>query len=185
MLVFAWGDAWAGTTTGRVAIVRATDYRVEWIEPNGQRTIGPKVGWQPVPVTRTERAKYARAFLATSGISGRGGAGRPPGSIGAVPEEMMTDAKIAELVANSAFAPTKGPFTDAAPMIDPDGNLWVERSVAEELPSTWDVFDRAGRPIRSWRLPPARRLAGLGRGRIYLIATDEDGNERLERYAPR
>ena len=40
------GDSWAVTPAGRVAIVRAADYRVEWIEPNGRRVVGPRVEFE-------------------------------------------------------------------------------------------------------------------------------------------
>src|SRR5690606_7639560 len=34
-------DEWAVAPDGRVAIVRPEPYRVEWIAPNGERTMGP------------------------------------------------------------------------------------------------------------------------------------------------
>ncbi len=121
-------------------------------------------------------------MLATSGTSGKGGAGRPPGGLSPVTADMMTDRAVAEMVANMTFADTKAAFTDAAPIIAPDGTLWVERSVASGAPSTWDQFDAAGRPTGSWQLPGGRRLVGVGRGRVYAVTTDDDGIERLERY---
>lgn len=182
VLVFAPADAWAASPTGRVAVVRAADYRVEWIEPDGRRTSGPRVAWKPIPVTATDRSDFIRRALATSGTSSKGGVDRPPGGLSAVPAEEMTDKVVAELVANTTFAETKAAFTDAAPMIAPDGSLWVERSMPADAASVWDLFDAGGRPTASWQLPRGRRLAGVGRGRVYLVATDDDGVERLERY---
>ena len=81
------------------------------------------------------------------------------------------------------FAETKAAVADATPIVAPDGTLWVERSVPSGAASTWDLFNAAGRPIASWQLPTGRRLVGVGRGRVYLVAADEDGIEKLERYA--
>ena len=47
---------------------------------------------------------------------------------------------------------------------------------------TWCVFDVAGRLVRQVTLPAAHRLLEIGRSGVYLVATDEDGVERLERH---
>lgn len=180
--VFAPGDSWAVTPAGRVALVRAADYRVEWIEPNGRRVTGPRVEWKPIRVTAKDRSEFVRRNLITGGTSGKGGADRPPGGLSPVTADMVTDRAVAEMVENMTFADIKPAFTDAAPIIAPDGTLWVERSVAAGAPSTWDQFDAAGRPSGSRQLPAGRRLVGVGRSHIYAVADDEDGIERLERY---
>ena len=182
VFVFAPGDSWAATPAGRVALVRAADYRVEWIEPDGRRTKGPPVAWKPILVADRDRSDFIRRSLMTSGTSAKGGVDRPPGGLSAVTADMMTDQAVGELVANTTFAKTKAAFTDAAPIIAPDGALWVERSVPAGAASVWDLFDAGGRPSASWQLPAGRRLVGVGRGRVYLVAADEDGIERLERY---
>jgi hypothetical protein len=182
MVVFAAGDAWAPGPNGRIAIVRAKDYRVEWIDSAGRRTVGPPVRWSPVPVTTRDRTEYTRRFLATSGIGGKGGGDRPPGGLVATPAELMTDAKVAELADNTAFAKVKAPFTDVTPKVGPDGTLWVERSMPAGSPARWDVFDQGGAWTGQVELPAGRRLVALGAGTVYLAAVNEDGVERLERY---
>jgi hypothetical protein len=183
LLAFAAGDSWVATPSGRLAIVRASAARVEWIEPGGRRVIGPPIRWQPVPVTARDRSDFVRQMLATSGTSDRGGVDRPPGGLGPVSADQMTDQAVAQMVANMTFAKEKAAFTDAAPIVAPDGTLWVERSVAAGARSIWILFDAAGRPSGSWQLPAGRRLVGVGRGRVYLVSADDDGIERLERYA--
>ncbi|MEO8448457.1 MAG: hypothetical protein ABI647_01630 [Gemmatimonadota bacterium] len=184
MLIFGAGDSWAASPGGRIAIVHAAPYRIEWIEPNGTRATGPAVAWEPLPVTAADRTAYTKDFLATSGIGGKGGPGGAPGGLSAVPAELQTDARVPEMVANTAFAKTRPPFTDAAPRIAPDGRLWVERSTPLGAPSTWDVFDERGRPAARVELPRGRRLVALGAGAVYLAALDADGLEHLERYRP-
>jgi hypothetical protein len=182
MLVFASGDGWAADPSGRIAIIRASDYHVDWIEPGGTVTAGPRVPWEPVAVTEKDKLAFTRNFLANSGIGGKGGPGGAPGGLIATPPELMEPAKVAALAANTAFAPVKGPFTDTRPIIGPDGTLWVERSMPLGSPSRWDVFDPNGRLIKQVDLPAGRRLVGLGRASLYAAAVDPDGVERLERY---
>lgn len=180
--VFGAGDGWAAGPDGRVAVVRARDYHVDWIEPNGSKASGPPVPWTKLPVTQADRIASMRALLMNSGVGGKGGGDRPPGGLEATPQEMLTDKAVQEMIDNTAYASTKPPFTDAAPRIGSDGALWVERSVRLGQPAQWDVFDRAGQHRSSVILPAGRRLGGLGQGTVYLINTDADGNETLERY---
>ncbi len=180
--VFGASDAWAAGPDGRVAVVRARDYHVEWIDASGVRTVGPAVAWTPLPVTREDQLDAIRTLLMNSGVGGKGSGDRPPGGLEATPADMLADKAVAEMADNTAFAKTKPAFTDAAPRIGSDGMLWIERSGRLAAPSRWDLFDRSGRLVFTAELPKGRRLAGLGRGTVYLIAVDADGNETLERY---
>jgi hypothetical protein len=60
--------------------------------------------------------------------------------------------------------------------------LRVERAQHAGQPPRYDLFDQNGNRIGRAVLPAGRRLLGLGRGTLYLIATDETGIERVERY---
>jgi hypothetical protein len=46
-----------------------------------------------------------------------------------------------------------------------------------------DVFDGAGKLVRRVSLPVTSRVAGVGKSSIYVIRTDDDGLQWLERYA--
>ena len=100
----------------------------------------------------------------------------------ATPAEMATPEALADMVPNQEFAATRPPFTDFTPRIDPDGTLWVERSVPTGTPGLFDLFDRQGIRRRVVALPSGRRLVAVGAGVVYLAAVDRDGVERLERY---
>lgn len=180
MTVFGAADAWAVGPDGRVAVVRAHDYHVEWIDAAGAGTTGPPVAWTPLPVTREDQLDAIRTLLMNSGVGGKGNADRPPGGLEATPADMLADKAVAEVADNMAFARTKPAFSDTAPRIAPDGMLWVARSGRLAAPSRWDVFDRSGRLVFAVELPKGRRLGGLGRGAVYLVAVDTDGNETLE-----
>jgi hypothetical protein len=178
-VVFGPVDNWAVGLDGRVAIVRSGDYHVEWLEPNGRVVRGAPVRTERIPVTMAERLAYVRAFLENSVVSGRGA----DGGMSPIPAEMRTAERMREMATRNTFAEFKPPFTDAALHIAPDGTLWVERSVKVGDPARWDVFDTAARHIARVTLHAGRTLGGLGRQALYLVATDEDGVQRLERYA--
>ena len=65
-------------------------------------------------------------------------------------------------------------------MISADGEFWVTRAVAND--ATADVFDASGSVVRHMSFPATHRVAGFGKGTVYLVRTDDDGLQWLERY---
>lgn len=55
---FAAVDDWAVAPNGRIAIIHATPYRVDWLEKNGTTTMGTAVAYTPVPVTDQDKKLY-------------------------------------------------------------------------------------------------------------------------------
>jgi hypothetical protein len=176
---FSPQDGWTVNGAGEVIVVRAGDYHVERLGAAGAQR-GSPVAFVPLPVTAADKRAYMRNFLENSGMGGRGTTGGS--AVGNVPAEMMTDESITRLVAMNPFATVKPPITDRAPILAPEGMLWVERSTPLGAPATYDLFDREGKVVRKVTLPAGRRLLLVGRAGIYLVATDADGVERVERY---
>lgn len=177
-VVFAPQDVWSVTRDGRIAVVRSSDYHVEWYEPNGRIVRGPPVRFERLAVTWDDRIAFVRHFLENSNIGGRGA----EAGLSAVPASMMEEGSIREMATKNTFAEAKAAFTDAAPLIAPEGTLWVERSRRPGEAQLWDVFDSTGALVSRVRLPAKRHLGGLGVKVLYAIATDEDGVQQLERY---
>jgi hypothetical protein len=175
-------DGWAVTREGGVVLVRSNDYHVEWWNERGVAVKGPPIPTPRIPVIRADKVSYTRRFLEGSTIGGRGGANNAPSGESNMPADWLTDEQVNEMVKNNRFASVKAPITDAAPMLAPSGELWVERSMPHGAPSEWDVFNSAGVRVRRVRLPAERRLLSLGRGSAYVIAVDEEGFEKVERY---
>ena len=184
-VAFSPQDGWAATNDGRIAIVRSGDYHVEWIDQRGTVTRGPRIPFERIPVTRADKIAYTRSFMEGTTIGGRGGPNTTPSGESALPAEMLEQKRIEELVDQNPFAPVKPPITNATPLISPAGEVWVERSVAAAAPPEWDVFDGKGLRVARVRLPQGRKLMAVGRGTVYLVATDEDGFEKVERYRVR
>lgn len=166
---FAPRDAWAVSADGRVGVARAVQYRVEWWLDRDTRRVGPPMTTQPIRVTDRDK----KAFK-TQG-DGRVMIMATPSGSQRLP---MPKAE------NVTFPKTKPPFPRDAARAAPDGALWVLRSRAANDPiPTYDVFDENGRLVRRVVLPRATHLLGFGSRAVYLIRTDDDDLQWLQRYA--
>jgi hypothetical protein len=163
-------DAWAVGTDGRVALVRHDPYRVEWVAPNGQRVTGPVIAYTPVRVTEADKAARASAGSASRTYSfGGGTAGAPP----AAPPRP----------AAQEWPAVKPPFLNDAARVAPDGRVWVLRTRAADDPiPAYDVLDGAGALVARVTLPAGTHLLGFGTRSVYLVRTDADDLEYLQRY---
>lgn len=166
---FAPRDAWAVTADGRVGVARASTYRVEWWLDRATRRVGPSIAVRPIRVTDRDK----EAFRAQG--DGRVMIMATPGGSRQVPLPRSEDV---------TFPKTKPPFPRDAARAAPDGTLWVLRSRAADDPvATYDVFDENGRLVRRVVLPRTTRLIAFGKDVVYLIRTDEDDLQWLQRYA--
>lgn len=52
-------DGWVAFPDGAVALVRTTNYRVDWVLPDGRRVAGQPIPFTPVKVTAIDRKKRA------------------------------------------------------------------------------------------------------------------------------
>jgi len=179
---FSPEDVWNFSPDGRLAIARSRDYHVEWMDREGRITRGPANAFLKIPVAQIDKIAYTRRFMENSTIGGRGSGATMPSGESPVPPEMLEAHAIEEIARVNPFAPVKPPFTDAMPLIAPNGELWVERSVSATVRPLWDVFDAMGVLLRRYQAPGGRRLVALGRGTAYAVVQDADGLERVERY---
>jgi hypothetical protein len=66
--------------------------------------------------------------------------------------------------------------------VAPNGDAWVERSVAANAPREFDLFGADARMKSRVILPAGRRLVGFGKGVVYLREVTADELNYLERY---
>lgn len=171
---FAPRDAWAVAPDGRVAIVRAADYHVDWIGSDGRSRAGPTIPYEPVKVTRADEEAWADQLAANAVVSiQRTENGRRQGRTMNVPRPD---------IGSIDFPDNKPPFPPGAASVTPEGELWIERSVPHDASPTFDIFDATGHRVREVRLPKGRDVVGFGRGTLYAVRTDESGLQWLERY---
>jgi hypothetical protein len=70
-----------------------------------------------------------------------------------------------------------------AVQMTPEGQVWVQRvKPASDKTPSYDVFDGAGKLVGSVTLRPKSRVAGFGKGTVYVVRSDEDDLQYLERY---
>ncbi|MFN0181982.1 MAG: hypothetical protein ACKVZ0_24530 [Gemmatimonadales bacterium] len=173
-------DAWTVGADGRLALVRAPGYRVDWVA-GGKRVVGKPIPASPVPVRDAEKREYL-AELASNGLSvsvennngsvsmrfGRGRQGRSG-------DDEQPD------LGGQEWPATKPAFTGVL-AVDPAGRLWVERSVSAGAPRRYDVVGPDGAVMMQVALPNGRRLVAVGAKGAYARHVDPDGINYLERY---
>ncbi|HSJ10777.1 MAG TPA: hypothetical protein VK928_12715 [Longimicrobiales bacterium] len=177
-VVFARQDAWTVSDAGAVALVRGDGYVVEWLNAAVR---GPRHAGEPVRVTAADRRQAARTFAATTPVGGRGGDGAS--GLSAAPPEASQPEAIAQLERASTFADHLPPFRPGSATVDPRGRLWVARSEPVGRPLHYDVFDTRGVRVAIVQIPTGRRLMAAGRAHLYMVRTDNDDLQHLERYA--
>ena len=160
-------DGWGVAPDGRVAIVRAEPYRVEWHAPGGTIVRGPDVAYTPLPMTAADKERYQAMGRGRGPSIGRVGGGRVDGS----GLEMM-------------FAATKPPFVPENVVMSPAGQVWVQRTTAADVTDVvYDVFDSSGKRIDRVKLPEHSRVVGFGSSSVLVRFQDAAGRCELRKYA--
>ena len=176
------------TPDGRVVILRADPYRMESIALDGSRLVGPVVAASAVRITEAERRAFIRSQIRPGNIivSGGAGAGSIPGTGGGAGRSAVAiDAAVSNALSNPdmVWPDRKPPFIGNTAHAALDGRVWVLRSRAHDDPvPTYDVFERDGRVLTRVALPPQTRVAGFGRGVVYLVRIDADDLQHIERH---
>jgi hypothetical protein len=154
---FEWRDVFAIDRSGRVAVVRGDDYRVEFIE-DGRVVRGAGNPGTRIEVTEADiqRLRERRFSIMTP---------QGPQTMTAEPAHAVTPVK---------------PIVDASepPLVDTRGRLWVERSrAANDSLARYEVFNPTGTTAFSVALKDNARVVGFGENSLY--ATKPAGNRRI------
>ena len=177
-------DEWTVFPDGRVAVVRASDYHVDWILANGTRVSSPAIRYSPIRITdadkREEEALRLRARsnqMMMTVNAGPGGTQRSatmgPGA-NAPPPPPLTD-----------WPEVKPPFRAgmASTLGRPNGELWVRRLEPAGAKGTlYDVLNAQGAVTHQVRIQDGWTLVGFGNGTVYTTKLDEDDHIYLQRH---
>lgn len=172
-------DDWAVGADGRVAIVRSTDYSIEWREADGERVRGPATKYPTVRVGRAEKESWLEEFF-TEKVSVR--TQRTADGRRSMQLSRGTSRGGESDIESFEWPNTMPPFRAGRTVVAPDGNVWVERYVSADARPIIDVFDPRGEKVTEIELPLGRRVVSFGANHVYLVRKDEVDLRWLERY---
>jgi hypothetical protein len=167
-------DDWTLLPDGTVAIVRAHDYHIDWIAPDGSMKSTAKMpfDWRSISPEEKEHIRDSLRSQYDAEIA------KLPPQPKDQPFPPFTMVEASDL---PDFYPPIRPGQVSA---DPDGNVWILPTTTR-LPSDgllYDVVNRQGQLFERVRLPAGRLLAGFGpSGAIFLRNVVDRSDERLER----
>ena len=174
---FPAGDAWSVAPDGTVFVARAADYHVEWLRPTGV-VRGRPVRFTPVRVGAAERQEWADEMSTALRINVENRNGELRTSFSRSGGQDRN-----EELEGTEWPAAKPAFPAGGAWVTPEGDAWVERSVAAGAPRLIDVFGPDGALRRQVRLPAGRRIVAFGAGTVYVRHADaETGLVALERY---
>jgi hypothetical protein len=172
-------DDWAVLSDGTIAVVRGSDYHVDWIHPDGRRSASPKLpfAWQRLTDADKQRlVDSTRAAVdSLDALADAIATARPARRIDGGPVLRQWPY---EIVALSRIADFYPPVRPGATKPDADGNLWILPTTSESRNGAlvYDVVHPTRGLVRRVRLPAGRSIAGFGAGGIVYLAVGDPAN---------
>lgn len=166
-------DEWAVTPDGRVAVLRAPEYRVDWFGPNGKSS-APPIPYDRIKVTEQHKQQWRDSRKQQTSLMVTMNNGQ---------RSVRTGPPPADLPDPGDWPDVMPPFLDNAVFVAPNGMIWVNRTreAGDDTPNV-DVLDPSGKVVMRVELPKNTRLVGVGNGAVYATRTDEDDLQYLQRY---
>ena len=173
---FQMADEWALLSDGTVAIVRAHDYHIDWVDPDGTRRSSPKmpIDWRRyTDEERTQRVDSIKKVVDEQ--LKRQASAMPPGG-----PQLKMDVSV---VPDSEFPQFWPPIQSGSVLADLDGRLWILPTTSSHASNglTYDVVNRTGEVVERVQLPKDRVLAGFGPHNTLYLTRAEGGATYLER----
>lgn len=167
-------DEWAMLTDGTIAIVRAHDYHVDFLEADGKMTSAPKMIFDWVRLTDGQKQFKADSMREIMDKQLKEQSSRLPTIPTPNGPRKMTF--IIDFIPLKDMPDYEPPITPGAVKADMNNNLWIATHTAIVSPDggmRYDVVNRKGELVERVFLPKGRALAGFGPdGAVYLINTD-------------
>jgi hypothetical protein len=178
VIPFRTRTQWVVFWDGAVAVVRPDPYRVDFVDPNGNRRSGEPIPYQRIPITATLKQQWReeRTLPAPALTIDRSAKNRSEPSV--------------SMKSRPAREPTNWPthlppFLEDAVNASADGYVWIKRALGSDQPPTYDVVDGLGRVIQQVELRARSRIVGFGVSSVYVMRRDKDDLEYLERFPRR
>lgn len=188
-------DEWTITADGSIAIVRAHDYHIDWINPDGSRTSTPRMPFDFKRLSDADKQRMidsARARQDSLNALGLGGYTPAEASSFGGTAKVVTAPNGAKYVpVEREFGPLAEipdyypPMRTGAVRADADNNIWILPTTSAQSRHgglVYDVINRKGELFQRVEVPAGRSIAGFGRGGVvYLMNGDRTKGFTLER----
>ncbi|HTR78074.1 MAG TPA: hypothetical protein VMH39_08185, partial [Gemmatimonadaceae bacterium] len=196
-------DRWTVLSDGTVAIVRAHDYHIDWVAPDGAVTSSPPIAheWRrltdSLKVVFLDSARRSDSVEAQARVDSMGGIdamvkARRARASARSGSPAQTDSQIATSIRAVWFPPYVPawllpdyvpPFSpelppgDLAVAADADGAIWIRVGIpgAQGGSRVYDVVSRKGILVDRVQLPGGTSIVGFGPGVVYLAAREGSG----------
>ena len=207
--IFPIFDDWTVTTDGAVAVLRGREYRIDFYNGEGTRTLGPRLPYAWKQVDDAERTRLtdsintARKKQFDDMIEDmKKQAMNPTQPVGPGGERIIIVDGMPIRTYGSERMPPPTPPTPVQPSempdylpaverstgsfrADADNRLWIRPKPLASTPRgggpVYDVTDRTGALVDRVQLPAGRTLVGFGPGGIVYVATRDAGATRIEK----
>ncbi|HTR76876.1 MAG TPA: hypothetical protein VMH39_02145 [Gemmatimonadaceae bacterium] len=154
-------DAWAVLADGTIAIVRAQDYHIDWISPDGVHSGSPRLPHQWHRYTDSEHTALLDSIEALARVAPQ--------------VQSSYDGTKSRLQTNLFPAADDLPNYEAAfvgPVYaDADDRLWIRETRSDagnEYGPVYEIVSRGGEVTARVRLPNGAAIVGFGVGCVYL-----------------
>jgi hypothetical protein len=166
-------DAWTMLPDGTVAIVRGTDYHIDWIHPDGSRSSTPKMAFDWRRITDDEKARIVDSLRKIADASNA----RDDSVRRARPSSTVRVQEVGPATTIPDYFP---PVREGAARADLDGNLWIlpNTSSGARGGALYDVVNRKGEVVERVQFPGGCTLAGFSKERVVYTICPATGLEK-------
>ena len=169
----AFVDDWTVTADGRIALIRAGDFHIDWVDPGLNRSVSPRVPFEWQRLTDSDKVALVD-------------------SVRAAEARDKTATEVIEPVRADQLADYRPPFAgvsnrSGAPMADREGNIWIRPNATSRQSgeAVYDVIDPRGQITDRVQVPRGLTLVGFGRGVAYVTSRDDRAVPVLSRFSIR
>jgi hypothetical protein len=195
-------DDWDVLPDGIIAVVRGSDYHVDWIDAKGSLRSSPRMPFDWLRLSDEDKRRIAdsarnlaeeriRASAVGPRIPGRSltAGASVSGSFAINPTEGSNTFAMRDAVVESAplgeIPDYYPPLRAGAVRADLDGNLWILPTTSARAHGgaiVYDVVNRRGELYERVQPPPGRSIAGFGpKGVVYIVWRDSAESWHLEK----